>query len=162
MDCANSQSGGDRRVGGNGIKERIRSDLQSLMPDMAIQVDIMVATDTPDFAELGDLALGGGPGISLYSFHGRGTLNGVIPQPAMVRLFEEVAAAEGLPLQRWAGSGLLTDNSHVQLVGEGVAAIDVGIPARCTHSCLEVCDVGDLEMLARLLVACAGKGRFGV
>ena len=130
---------------------------QSLVPDMAIQVDIMLATDTPDLAELGDLVLGGGPGISLYSFHGRGTLNGVIPHPAMVRLFEDAAAAEGLPLQRWAGSGLLTDNSYVQLVGEGIAAIDAGIPARYSHSSLEVCDLGDLEALARLLVACAGR-----
>ncbi len=39
------------------------------------------------------MALGQGPGISLYSFHGRGTLNGVIPHPALVALFDETAAA---------------------------------------------------------------------
>ncbi|RZW09065.1 MAG: M28 family peptidase, partial [Rhodobacteraceae bacterium] len=61
---------------------------QRLLPDIALQVDLMLATDTPDMTGRGDMRLGGGPGISLYSFHGRGTLNGVIPHPALVRLFE--------------------------------------------------------------------------
>jgi putative aminopeptidase FrvX len=54
---------------------------QALKPDIAIQIDLMLATDTPDMADRGEMRLGGGPGISLYSFHGRGTLNGVIPHP---------------------------------------------------------------------------------
>ena len=41
----------------------------------------MLATDTPDMADRGDVALGGGPAMSIYSFHGRGTLNGVDPAP---------------------------------------------------------------------------------
>ena len=61
----------------------------ALKPDVAIQIDLMLATDTPDMANRGEMCLGGGPGISLYNFHGRGTLNGVIPHPAMVRLMEE-------------------------------------------------------------------------
>ncbi len=126
---------------------------QTLTPDIAIQIDLMLATDTPAMADRGDMALGGGPGISLYSFHGRGTLNGVIPHPAMVRLFEETAEVEGMPLQRSAQVGVLTDLSYVQLVGRGVAAIDVGFPIRYSHSALEVCDLADLEALARLLTA---------
>jgi putative aminopeptidase len=126
---------------------------QILKPDIAIQIDLMLACDTPDMADRGEMALGGGPGISLYSFHGRGTLNGVIPHPVAVGLMEETAAAEGLTLQRSAQVGVLTDLSYVQLLGEGVVAIDVGFPCRYTHSSLEVCDLGDLERLARLLVA---------
>jgi putative aminopeptidase FrvX len=41
----------------------------------------------------------------------------------------------------------------VQLVGKGVACIDMGFPARYTHSALEVCDLGDLEKLTHLLYA---------
>ena len=130
---------------------------QALCPDIAIQIDIMLATDTPPMRDRGDMALGGGPGMSLYSFHGRGTLNGVIPHPELVGLFEGTANAEGLPLQRSAQTGLLTDNSYVQHVGEGVAALDVGFPVRYSHSSLEVCDVRDLEALARLLVAGLGR-----
>ena len=124
---------------------------QSLKPDIAIQVDLMLASDTPDMEDRGDMRLGGGPGISLYSFHGRGTLNGVIPHPAMVRLFEETADDLALDLQRSAQVGVLTDLSYVQLVGEGVASIDVGFPMRYSHSALEMCDVRDLKALAQLL-----------
>jgi putative aminopeptidase FrvX len=130
---------------------------QGLKPDIAIQIDLMLACDTPDMAERGEMRLGGGPGISLYSFHGRGTLNGVIPHPEAVRLMEDTAEAEGLPLQRSAQVGVLTDLSYVQLLGEGVVAIDVGFPCRYTHSSLEVCDLTDLEGLTRLLVAALGR-----
>lgn len=126
---------------------------ERLKPDMAIQIDLMLATDTPNMGSLGEMRLGGGPGISLYSFHGRGTLNGVIPHPAMVRLFEDTADAEGIPLQRSAQTGVLTDLSYVQLVGGGVASIDVGFPLRYSHASREVVDFRDLAALRDLLVA---------
>ena len=126
---------------------------QALMPDIALQIDLMLATDTPDMADRGEMTLGGGPGISLYSFHGRGTLNGVIPHPALVALMEQTAAAEGMALQRSAQVGVLTDLSYVQLVGQGVAALDVGFPMRHSHSALECCDLRDLAALSRLLAA---------
>ncbi len=126
---------------------------QALRPDIAIQLDLVLATDTPDMGARSEVSLGGGPAISLYSFHGRGTLNGVIPHPAMVRLLEDTARTESLPLQRSAHIGALTDLSYVQFTGEGVASIDVGFPLRYTHSSLEVCDLNDLEGLVRLLAA---------
>jgi putative aminopeptidase FrvX len=126
---------------------------QALKPDIAIQLDLMLATDTPDMQARGDLVLGGGPGMSLYSFHGRGTLNGTIPHPALVSLFERAACNASLPLQRSAQVGVLTDSSYVQLVHHGVAAIDLGFPCRYTHSALEVCDLSDLVSLSALLVA---------
>ena len=130
---------------------------QALRPDIAIQLDLVLATDTPDMVGRGEVSLGGGPAISLYSFHGRGTLNGVIPHPAMARLFEDTARAESLPLQRSAQIGALTDLSYVQLTGEGVASIDLGFPLRYTHSSLEVCDLNDLEGLVRLLAAAVAR-----
>lgn len=124
---------------------------QNLHPDIAIQIDLMLATDTPDMADRGEMVMGGGPGISLYSFHGRGTLNGVIPHPALVSIMEETAAALSLPLQRSAQVGVLTDLSYVQLLGDGVASIDVGFPMRHSHSTVECCDLRDLAGLVRLL-----------
>ena len=124
---------------------------QSLLPDIAIQLDLMLATDTPDMEARGEMVLGGGPGMSMYSFHGRGTLNGVIPHPAMVDLFERAANAKHIPLQRSAQVGVLTDLSYVQLVGEGVASIDMGFPMRYSHSARELCDLTDLVSLAKLL-----------
>ena len=126
----------------------------ALAPAIALQIDLLLACDTPDMAARGDVALGGGPGISLYSFHGRGTLNGVIPHPALVRLFEDVAATAGLALQRSAHTGALTDLSYIQFAGpEGVACLDVGFPMRYSHSALEVVDPADLEGLVTLLDA---------
>jgi putative aminopeptidase len=124
----------------------------ALAPDIALQIDLLLACDTPDMASRGDVALGGGPGISLYSFHGRGTLNGVIPHPALVKLAEDAATIGGLPLQRSAHTGALTDLSYIQFMGpEGVACLDVGFPMRYSHSALEVVDPADLDGLTQLL-----------
>lgn len=124
---------------------------QALKPDICIQLDLVLATDTPDMATRGDVRLGGGPAMGLFSFHGRGTLNGCIPHPALVKLLEDASAQTGIPLQRSAHIGALTETSYVQLVGEGVACIDMGFPARYTHSALEVCDLADLAQLGNLL-----------
>ena len=126
---------------------------QVLQPDICIQLDLALATDTPDMGHRGDVRLGGGPVMSMFSFHGRGTLNGCIPHPALVHLFQRTADQEKINLQRSAHIGALTETSYVQLVGKGVACIDMGFPARYTHSALEVCDLGDLESLTRLLIA---------
>ena len=134
---------------------------QALAPDIAIQLDLMLATDTPDMQVRGDVALGLGPAMSLYSFHGRGTLNGTIPHPALVALVQELARSERLTVQRSAQVGLLTDFSDVQLAHHGVAAIDLGFPCRYTHSSLEMCDLGDLEGLTRLLVAVISRIKTG-
>ena len=56
-------------------------------------------------------------------------------------------------LQRSAHTGALTDSSYVQLLHEGIAAIDMGFPCRYTHSANEVCDPKDLAALTELLVA---------
>ena len=129
------------------------SAANALQPDIAIQLDLALATDTPDMASRGDVRLGTGPVMSLYSFHGRGTLNGTIPHPALVNLVETTAAKQKINLQRSAQSGVLTDSSYVQLVGQGVACIDLCFPCRYTHSAREVCDLDDLVGLTELLVA---------
>ncbi len=131
---------------------------RSLKPDIAIQIDLILATDTPGMGSRGDVRLGAGPAMSLYSFHGRGTLNGTIPHPALVSLFSATAKRENLTLQRSAHVGALTDSSYVQLLHSGIAAIDLGFPCRYTHSSLEVCDPADLAGLTTLLV----KGICGI
>ncbi len=124
-----------------------------LRPDAAVSVDIMVASDTPDLAERGELRLGGGPALALYSFHGRGTLNGTLAHPALVRHLDRVGAEAGLALQRSAHTGSLTDSSYVQLVGDGIPSVDVGFATRYTHTPVEMCDLRDLAGLAAWLHA---------
>ena len=130
---------------------------QVLEPDICIQLDLALATDTPDMGSRGDVRLGAGPVMGMYSFHGRGTLNGCLPHPAMVKLMDEAARAANINLQRSAHIGALTETSYVQLVGQGVACIDMAFPCRYTHSALEVCDLGDLASLSTLLLAALGR-----
>ena len=99
----------------------------------------------------GDVYLGHGPCMSMYSFHGRGTLNGLIPHPSLVNLFKNTAKKNEINLQRSATVGVLTDSSYVQLVGKGVAAIDMGFPIRYSHSSREVSDLRDLIELKNLI-----------
>ena len=124
---------------------------QNLKPDIAIQIDLMLSSDTPDMKKQGDVFLGKGPCMSLYSFHGRGTLNGLIPHPSLVKLFEEISKKNNINLQRSATTGILTDSSYVQLVDKGIACIDLGFPMRYSHSSREVCDLRDLLNLENLL-----------
>lgn len=127
---------------------------RALDPDIAIAVDLMLACDTPEMASRGDLRLGGGPAMSLFSFHGRGTLNGVIPHPALVWLAETAASSAGVPLQRSVHVGALTDLSYVQFLGDlGVACLDMGFPVRYSHQATEVVDPVDVEGLVRVLDA---------
>ncbi len=92
--------------------------------------------------------------MSLFSFHGRGTLNGVIPHPALVRLMDEASSSSGVPLQRTAHTGALTDLSYIQFLGpEGVASVDMGVPVRYSHTASETVDVSDITGLVTLLDA---------
>ena len=126
---------------------------QALRPAIAIQIDLALNSDTPDMASRGEMLMGGGPAMALYSFHGRGTLNGTLPHPTLPKLMAETARAEGITLQRTAHIGALTDSSYVQLVGSGVACIDMCFPSRYTHTALEQCDLRDLAGLTQLLSA---------
>jgi len=133
---------------------------ERLRPDAAISIDIMVSSDTPDLTQRGEVRLGDGPAIGLYSFHGRGTLNGTLAHPALLRHLVDSGERAGLTLQRSAHTGCLTDSSYVQLVGEGIPSIDIGYPTRYTHMPVEMCDLADLEGVAVLLQsALAGMDR---
>jgi putative aminopeptidase FrvX len=124
---------------------------RTVKPDIAISVDVATSADTPDLKGFGMVKIGGGPVISLYNFHGRGTLNGTIPHPAIVRLIEGAAKKKGITLQRTVNIGALTDLAYVQLEGAGVMCVDMGFPGRYTHSPHETVDLGDIEQLALLI-----------
>ncbi len=128
---------------------------RSVKPDMAVMMDVTLAGDTPDLASRYDDSLGGGACVSLYSFHGRGTLNGTLPHEPMFRLCKQAAAENGLPLQRFAALGIVTDAAYLQLEQQGVACLETGFPARYTHTPVEVCDTRDLEVLASLVARMA-------
>ncbi len=121
-------------------------------PDIVVNVDIAPASDTPDLTGQGAVRLGGGPTLSRLSFHGRGTLGGLIPHPALVRAVEAVADRHALDLQHDAMVGVITDAAFVTMAGpEGIAAVGVGIPVRYTHSPVETAQLSDVEGCVELL-----------
>ncbi len=124
---------------------------RTIKPDFAICLDVTLAGDTPDLSSKFDVELGGGPAVGLYNFHGRGTLNGTIAHKGLYMLALKCAAQNNLPLQEFSALGMLTDNAYVQFENDYVACLDMGFPARYTHSPIECCDVSDLEALASLV-----------
>jgi putative aminopeptidase FrvX len=127
--------------------------IRSVNPDVLICLDIAPACDTPDLEGYSEVRAGLGPTMSLYTFHGRGTLAGLIPSHSLVRFVTQVAETEGIPLQRNVFYGGLTDISFAQLEFQGIPAIDLGFPVRYTHSPIEACDLGDLEFLKSLVLS---------
>jgi putative aminopeptidase len=123
-------------------------------PDVVVNVDVAPATDTPDLAGAGAVRLGGGPTLSRLSFHGRGTLGGLIPHPGLVRAVEQAAVSIGQDIQHDAMIGVITDAAFVPMASaEGIAAVGVGIPVRYTHSPIETAQLSDVLGTTELLVA---------
>lgn len=123
----------------------------AINPDMAIGLDICVSSDTPDLRQQSDIHFGGGPVLSHYSFHGRGTLNGLIPNPRLARYVTDTAQKNNIPLQHNVFLGGLSDTSYLAVLREGVPAVDLAFPARYTHSPIEVGSRPDMEQLISLL-----------
>jgi putative aminopeptidase len=122
-------------------------------PDIVVNVDIAPATDTPDLAGQGAVRLGAGPTLSRLSFHGRGTLGGLIPHPALVRVVEAVAGKESVAIQHDAMIGVITDAAFVTMASaDGIAAVGIGIPVRYTHSPVETAQASDVMACVQLLI----------
>lgn len=127
--------------------------VREVNPHVAIVLDLAVSADTPDLQGVSDVRLGGGPCLNLYSFHGRGTLAGLIPNPKLSRLIAAVAEAHGIPLQRSTFMGGLTDASFSQFEHRGIPMVDLAFPLRYTHAPLEAVDLEDLHRLIMLVEA---------
>lgn len=121
-------------------------------PDIACAIDIIPAADPPDLTGEGTVRLGAGPSLSRMSFHGRGTLGGLIPHPALVRAVEDAAADADVELQYDAVIGVVTDAAFLPMASaEGIAAVGLGIPCRYTHSPVESAQLSDVEETVAVL-----------
>ncbi|MBS7529487.1 M42 family metallopeptidase [Hazenella sp. IB182353] len=116
-------------------------------PDVAIAVDVGIASDTPGMGNLGsECVLGKGPTLVLYD-------GGHVPHQGLVDLVRKVAETENIPFQyEWIQRGA-TDASHIHIHDIGVPTVTLGIPARYIHSHASIIDKLDAEMLNRWLVA---------
>lgn len=122
-------------------------------PDLALCVDVAIATDTPDSGEHGDVALGAGPVLTRFT---RASLNGIIPNPSLRRFASGVAEGAGIDLQQGVLQGGLTDASFMQHVGRGIPSLDVSFPCRYTHTPVETVSLRDVGRLTDWIEAMLG------
>lgn len=131
--------------------------VRRLNPDALVVVDVSPATDTPEMAGHSDIALGHGPVMNLHSFHGRGTLGGVLPPEWIVSATQASADASDIPLQRASVVGVITDGAFALHLNDGIPTIEVGVAVRYTHCPVEVCSIRDLDWLLDLLVGMSSE-----
>jgi putative aminopeptidase FrvX len=116
-------------------------------PDVAIALDVGIAGDVPGVKpEEAAGRLGDGPVALIFD-------GSLIPNTRLRNLVADVAEQEGIPLQYdWmAGGG--TDGGRMQLLGAGVPAIAIGVPARYIHSAASMISRSDFERAAALVAA---------
>lgn len=120
-------------------------------PDLALVVDVSVATDTPGGGDI-EVAprtfLGKGPVIGFYDAS-------MIPHTAFRNLVVKVAEENNIPYQVDVMAGGGTDAGKIHLFRQGVPSVVIGIPVRYIHDHTGVAHVDDYNNALRLLVALA-------
>ncbi len=130
----------------------------ALEPDAAVVIDSCVATDFPggENAHM-DIKLGGGPAITIMDASGRG----LITSPKVLKWLRETAEENSIPYQLEVVEGGTTDATAIHLTKAGIPSGVVSIPARYIHSPVEVIDLGDVDMCAKLVAkALETAGRY--
>ncbi len=125
-----------------------RVSAYALEPDVALALDVCVATDFPGAESIHmDVKLGKGPVITIVDASGRG----LIASRNVLRWLRETAEELNIPYQLEVAEGGTTDATAIQLTKEGIPSGVVSVPARYIHSPVEVVDLKDLENSANLV-----------
>jgi endoglucanase len=118
-------------------------------PDAAIALEGTICDDVPrppDEDETPVTRLGHGPAVSLMD-------RSLVVHPGMVRLLQEAAEAEGIPIQyKTPGLGG-TDSGAIHLTRAGVPSAVVAVPCRYIHGPASILNLNDLENTVRLVSA---------
>jgi endoglucanase len=121
-----------------------------LEPQVAIVVDVTPATDYPggDERRAGRIELGMGAMIA----------RGPVLNKHVTELFGQAAEAEGIPHAYEIYSRVTsTDADEIHPARAGIPTGLLSIPTRYLHSPNEICDLGDVESVVRLIVAFAKR-----
>ncbi len=120
----------------------------AIEPDVALALDVCVATDFPGAESTHmDIRLGKGPAITIVDASGRG----LIATRNVIRWLKETAEKNEIPYQLEVAEGGTTDATAIQLTKAGIPSGVVSIPARYIHSPVEVVDMRDMENSANLV-----------
>jgi len=121
----------------------------AIEPDVALAIDVCVATDFPGAESTHmDIKLGKGPAITIADASGRG----LIASKKVLSWLKETAEKYEIPYQLEVAEGGTTDATAIHLTKAGIPSGVISVPARYIHSPVEVVDLDDLNNSA-LLVA---------
>ena len=109
-------------------------------------VDVTCPDDVPGALHEGTTAVGKGAAIKVMD-------HSVIAHPAVVERLSQLAAEQGIPVQRDLLKVGGTDGGVVHVSRAGVLTGGVSIPCRYTHTPTELIDRRDLDACVRLLQA---------
>lgn len=115
-------------------------------PDVGIAVDVTDVDDTPGSEKSGTTRLGGGAAVKVMD-------SSVICHPEIVARLEELAGAEGIPIQRDIMRAGGTDAGAIHTARLGVRTGGISIPCRYIHTPVETADLKDAEACVRLAAA---------
>lgn len=117
-------------------------------PDVGIAVDVTDVDDTPGSEKGGTVRLGGGAAVKVMD-------SSVICHPEVVARLEELAKAEGIPVQRDILRAGGTDAGAIHTARFGVKTGGISIPCRYVHTPAETADLEDIRACVALTVAFA-------
>ncbi len=122
-------------------------------PDMAIAIDVTIAMDTPDLEgkELSEARFGAGVAINSFGYHPTLPFVGTTANPKLVEQMVTTAERHDLSHVRTVSSRIMTDVSEMQYVADGIPVVELGIPARYTHSPIEMATLTDTQTAIDLL-----------
>jgi len=124
-----------------------QTSVQTIQPDVAFVIDTCIAGDTPGVADDQAVSkLGKGVGISIFDAS-------LIPQQGLRDFVIRVAEEEKIPYQLEFSEGGGTDGGKIQLQGQGVPTLVLGIPTRYIHSASSIIHYDDCLQAVRLLAA---------
>lgn len=127
----------------------------SITPDLALALDVTVASDFPGVPEHEWYTqLGKGPAIKVAD--GR-SASGLIAHPEIIKMLVSIAEELKIPHQVEVLAGGTTDASVIALNKEGVPAGVISIPSRYIHSPVEVIDLKDMLNAVKLTKAFAER-----
>lgn len=116
----------------------------AIEPQIALTVDVTFTSDHPQMSEakVGNIKLGGGPGIT----------TGAFVSPRIFQLLTETAQAAEMNYQLdITPSHTWTDNDDVRIIRSGIATGLLNIPSRYMHSSSEIVSLKDIEQTGELM-----------
>ena len=121
-----------------------RTSAYTVDPQVALTVDVTFASDHPQTSKirLGDVKLGGGPGITIGSFVNPRIYEGLMATADKAEIAYQYDVQSG-------HTG--TDNDGIQIIRGGVATGLLNIPCRYMHSASEVVSLKDIDATAELM-----------